>query len=89
MFAEVFDRYQWDEVKESIYAKRAADVERALGRTKRDLEDFKALISPAAAPYLEEMAQLSQGDLAKRLKRTQSYVSKIEAGRRSVTIEDI
>lgn len=59
MFSEIFDRYQWDAVKQSIYSKTAADVERALGKPHRGLEDFKALISPAAAPYLEEMAQLS------------------------------
>jgi 2-iminoacetate synthase len=75
MFAEVFDRYQWDEVKQSIYTKRAADVERALGRPQRDLEDFKALISPAAAPYLEEMAQLSHLLTQKRFgKVIQLYV---------------
>jgi 2-iminoacetate synthase len=59
MFSEVFERYHWEAVRQSIYDKTAADVERALGRQRRDLEDFKALISPAAAPYLEEMAQLS------------------------------
>jgi 2-iminoacetate synthase len=59
MFSEVFERYNWATVRQSIYSKTAADVERALGRSRRDLEDFKALISPAAAPYLEEMAQLS------------------------------
>ncbi|HEY6899857.1 MAG TPA: 2-iminoacetate synthase ThiH [Puia sp.] len=66
MFTELFERYEWDAVKKSIYEKTAADVGRALGRLQRedrpqrDLEDFKALISPAAAPFLEEMAQLSQ-----------------------------
>ena len=59
MFPTVFDRYEWSKVKESIYDKKPADVERALARDARDLEDFKALISPAAAPYLEEMAQIS------------------------------
>ena len=35
-----------------------ADVEAALGRRRRSLEDFAALVSPAAAPaYLEEMAR--------------------------------
>jgi len=34
------------------------DVEAALGRRRRSLEDFAALVSPAAAPaYLEEMAR--------------------------------
>ncbi|MBS1661171.1 MAG: 2-iminoacetate synthase ThiH [Bacteroidetes bacterium] len=60
MFTEIFERYEWDAVKAGIYAKTAADVELALGRRVRDLEDFKALISPAAAPYLEEMARISQ-----------------------------
>lgn len=75
MFAEVFERYQWAEVRQSIYAKRAADVERALGKSQRDLEDFKALLSPAAAPYLEEMAQLSHRLTQKRFgKVIQLYV---------------
>ena len=37
-----------------------ADVERALARGEhRSLSDFAALISPAAAPFLETMAQES------------------------------
>jgi 2-iminoacetate synthase len=59
MFSKVFEQYSWAAVRQSIYSKTAADVERALGRVQRDLEDFKALVSPAAAPYLEEMAQQS------------------------------
>src|ERR1700744_4866409 len=75
MFAEIFDRYQWDAVKQSIYGKTAADVERALCKPHRDLEDFKALISPAAAPYLEEMAQLSHRLTQKRFgKVIQMYI---------------
>ncbi|QXU41504.1 2-iminoacetate synthase ThiH [Pedobacter sp. D749] len=59
-FNEVFESYNWDDTKASIYDKTAADVERALNNTQRNLEDFKALISPAALPYLEDMAQISQ-----------------------------
>jgi 2-iminoacetate synthase len=59
-FNEVFESYIWDDTKASIYDKTAADVERALSTTQRSLEDFKALISPAALPYLEDMAQISQ-----------------------------
>ncbi|MGQ7853367.1 2-iminoacetate synthase ThiH [Pedobacter sp. WC2501] len=59
-FNEVFESYNWDDTKASIYDKTAADVERALRNTQRNLEDFKALISPAALPYLEDMAQISQ-----------------------------
>ncbi|TBO43137.1 2-iminoacetate synthase ThiH [Pedobacter kyonggii] len=59
-FNGVFESYNWDDTKASIYDKTAADVERALRNKQRDLEDFKALISPAALPYLEDMAQVSQ-----------------------------
>lgn len=56
-FVDVWQQLNWDDIRLSIYAKTAADVERALAKSKRDLEDFKALISPAAEPYLEQMAQ--------------------------------
>ena len=37
------------------------DVRRALGKKEHlDVNDFMALISPAATPYLEVMARLSQ-----------------------------
>lgn len=38
----------------------AADVERALSHETCSVEDFKALISPAAAPYLEQMARKAE-----------------------------
>ncbi len=58
-FSEVFDQLDWDEVKTSIYSKTTQDVRKALDNPVRDLEDFKALISPAAMPFLEEMAKKS------------------------------
>lgn len=70
MFKEVFDRYAWEDVMERIYATTAADVERALGRSKRSIADFMAMISPAAAPYLEQMAQLSNHITQKRFGKT-------------------
>lgn len=74
-FKEYIERYEWDEVKASIYNKTSADVERALNADKRDLEDFKALISPAAEPYLEQMAQLSHTLTQKRFGKTiQMYI---------------
>lgn len=75
MFSQVFTQHNWDVVKYNIYAKTAADVERALSKEKRTLEDFQALISPAALPYLEQMAQLSQALTQKRFGKTiQMYV---------------
>lgn len=38
----------------------AVDVRRALNHADRTPEDFAALLSPAAAPFLEEMAQSAQ-----------------------------
>lgn len=65
----------WKELKNSIYGKTASHVERALVKDNRDLEDFKALISPAAEPYLESMAQRSNALTQKRFGKTiQMYV---------------
>ena len=75
MFKDIFNTYNWDEVKQSILAKTDADVLQALQKNKRNLEDFKALISPAAIPYLEQMAQLSNDLTQKRFGKTiQMYV---------------
>ena len=75
MFSEVFEQYQWGRVKQDIYGKTARDVERALGKPVRDLEDLKALLSPAAGPYLEEMAQMSHRITQKRFgKVMQLYI---------------
>lgn len=74
-FENVFRQYSWDEVKAGIYSKTAADVEAALNKSQRDLEDFKALVSPAAAPYLEQMAQLSNHLTLQRFgKAIQMYI---------------
>ena len=74
-FNTLFDSYSWEETSRSIYAKTANDVEAALQKETRTLEDFKALISPAAAPYLEKMAQLSRQLTLKRFgKVMQLYV---------------
>ena len=59
MFLEVLEKIDWDATTEAIYAKSDADVRRALAKSHLDVEDFMALISPAAEPYLETMAQLS------------------------------
>ena len=69
-FKDTFDQYQWEDVQASILAKTAKDVESAIAATRRTLEDFKALISPAALPYLEQMAQLSHQLTKKRFGKT-------------------
>ncbi|RBL93385.1 2-iminoacetate synthase ThiH [Chitinophaga flava] len=75
MFKSIFEQYSWDEVKESIYAKTAADVEQALHNQRRTLNDFAALISPAAAAYLQPMAEISQQRTLQRFGNTmQLYI---------------
>lgn len=69
-FVSIHQRMDWDDIRLSIYAKTHQDVERALAKSKRDLEDFKALISPAAEPYLEQMAQQSYALTRKRFGNT-------------------
>ncbi|PCH74376.1 MAG: 2-iminoacetate synthase ThiH, partial [Flavobacteriaceae bacterium] len=69
-FKEVLSVCDWEETLQSIFAKTEADVLRALAKKHRDLEDFKALISPAAKPYLEQMAQLSSELTKKRFGNT-------------------
>lgn len=74
-FNNILSAHRWDDVKDSIYDKSAADVEVALQKTRRTLEDFKALISPAARAYLEPMARLSHALTCKRFGRTiQLYI---------------
>jgi len=69
-FKDLFDTYNWDDTLASIFSKTEHDVLRALSNAKRDLEDFKALLSPAAKPYLEQMAQLSRQLTKKRFGNT-------------------
>ena len=69
-FKDIYDQYSWDDVQSSIHAKTSKDVAAALYSTHRTLEDFKALISPAAAPYLEQMAQLSYQITQQRFGKT-------------------
>jgi 2-iminoacetate synthase len=47
-----------------------ADVQRALTRSRRSLADFAALISPAAAPALEDMAVAARETTIRRFGRT-------------------
>ena len=60
MFYEEIQKYDWDETSQQILAKTDADVRRALAKSRLNIDDFMALISPAADPYLELMAQRSQ-----------------------------
>lgn len=60
MFSDEIILYDWDDITQRIAAKRAVDVEEALCKRTPDIEDFMALVSPAATPYIEDMARLSR-----------------------------
>ena len=70
MFYDELKKYDWDETTAAIASKTAADVERALSREHLSVDDFMALISPAATPYLEQMAQLSRKYTLERFGKT-------------------
>lgn len=70
MFSEVLERISWEQTTEAIYAKTDADVRRALAKQHCTVEDFMALISPAAEPYLEVMARLSRHYTEERFGKT-------------------
>lgn len=72
MFSEELDKISWDETTRAIASKTEADVRRALSKGRCDVDDFMALVSPAAEPYLETMAALSQKYTLERFGRTMS-----------------
>ncbi|HBA96855.1 MAG TPA: 2-iminoacetate synthase ThiH [Lachnospiraceae bacterium] len=58
-------------VKSYDYGKyTAADVKRALDSQTCSIEDFKALLSPAAMPFLEQMAQKAKSETSKHFGNT-------------------
>jgi 2-iminoacetate synthase len=74
-FIDVLAQYDYDRVREQIYNKTEADVQRALASNNRTVADFMALVSPAASAYIEQMAVLSNRDTLQRFGKTiQMYV---------------
>lgn len=75
-FTNIFEQYDWAEVSNRIASKTKEDVLKALNKTsRRTLDDFMSLVSPAAAPFLEQMAMLSREYTQRRFGKTiQMYV---------------
>ena len=55
-FVERWRELEWDDIGMQIRAKTTRDVELALANPHRSLQDFMALISPAAEAFLPQMA---------------------------------
>ena len=71
MFSEYLkENYDWDTTTREINSMTASDVERALAKERLTDRDFMALISPAAAPYIETMARRSREITEKRFGKT-------------------
>ena len=74
-FADIIDKWDWNETKSTVYSKTPADVEMAINKAKRNqcqlsTHDFMSLISPAAEQYIEEMARLSRHFTQERFGKT-------------------
>ncbi|MBS9434429.1 2-iminoacetate synthase ThiH [Photorhabdus hainanensis] len=59
-FSYRWQQLDWDDITLRINSKTAQDVERALSSNKLNLDDFMALLSPAAKSYIEPLAQRAQ-----------------------------
>lgn len=74
-FKHTFNTYDWDTLEKEIYSYTANNVRQVLDKETINLDDFKVLISPAAKPFIEEMAQRSSALTRKRFGNTmQMYI---------------
>ena len=72
MFSEELQNYDWEATTAAILSKKPSDVENALGKERLSTDDFMALVSPAAAAYIEPMANLSRKYTQERFGKTVS-----------------
>lgn len=71
-FLDLWKQHDFAAISAAIATRTPGDVRRALDRVRSGLTltDLQALLSPAAAPFLEEMAQLSHRLTVERFGRT-------------------
>ncbi len=74
-FADEIGNFDWDETIRIVENATEADVRRVLAKARRNVkpltpEEFAILISPAADPFLEEMAQFSRHFTLERFGKT-------------------
>ncbi|MFI3282102.1 MAG: 2-iminoacetate synthase ThiH [Rikenellaceae bacterium] len=71
MFSEYIKQFSWEKTHDEIMSRTQGDVKRVLAKRGRlTPEDFMTLISPAATPFLEQMAALSQRYTLERFGKT-------------------
>lgn len=69
-FFDTIQRYDPQQVLADIEAMTAADVQRALATEQIDHHDYMALLSPAAEPFIEQIAQKAHNITLRRFGRT-------------------
>lgn len=69
-FKNIFEKYEWDEVKGRLEKVTVNDVEFSLQKKTKTLDDFLNFLSPAAADKLEIMAKMAQQITQKRFGKT-------------------
>lgn len=67
---EIIAQYSWKEIQDILDHCTERDVELSLYRGKKSIMDFLNLISPAAEPYLEVMANMSHQITQQRFGKT-------------------
>lgn len=72
MFSDEIEGTDWNGLTRQIYGKTEHDVRRALAKKHCDINDFMALVSPSAEPFLETMARLSRHYTEERFGRVMS-----------------
>lgn len=74
-FYDFVQKQSWEQHRVSLSSKTETDVLHALQKERITIEDFKALISPAAEPHLNAIAERSQQLTQRRFGKTiQLYV---------------
>jgi len=71
-FSAQLEALNWDENEAKHLNATEADVRRALAKPKRDINDFAALISPAAKPFINDMVTESERLTLQRFGKTVS-----------------
>ena len=71
-FSATLEALNWDDTAAKHLNATEADVRRALAKPKRDINDFAALISPAAKPFINDMVAESERLTLQRFGKTVS-----------------
>lgn len=72
-FTDRWRQLDWEDIRLRIHSKTAMDVRQALNAARPDREDLMALLSPAAADFLEPLAQKAQRLTRQRFGNTVSF----------------